>query len=37
MAEAILAMPDYNNFVRMMAEAAQQLALQVEQHEGGAE
>ena len=25
MAEAILAMPDYNNFVRMMVEAAQQL------------
>ena len=30
MADAILAMPDYNNFVRMMTEAAQQLRAQAE-------
>ena len=34
MAEAILAMPDYNNFVRMMTEAAQQLEAEAARAEG---
>ena len=36
MAEAILAMPDYNNFIRMMIEATQQLHAQAEaEHSAG--
>ena len=32
--EAILAMPDYNNFMRMMTEAAQQLEAEAARAEG---